>query len=280
MRYLDEIEMHPLVACLPMFGRFTPEMQELRTRLNTFGPEEVFLSVDEDGLLFDGRHTLMILRETDLEQVQCRVYPCEEVPARIRAYGMGRVHLSKSAKAYWWWPFYAARAHHHGRPKKRGNHSHFSDSSVADPFGGEKGEEEPLLAARIAEELGVDPKLVYYAKKVHEYLADRPEVRAEVEPRILSGELPLNRVACAVEGKRPYEEGTVDLEGRRNHFKYAAINFGKASDHLISGWDKMDLTHKGKLAEFLGEAMAKWPEDLREATLRSYRQAVKNQLLS
>lgn len=110
LRDPHDIEMHPLVACLPMFGPHTPEMEELRTRLDEFGMDEIFLSVDEDGLLFDGRHTLMIIRETDIEQVQCRVYPREEVPGRIRAYGMGRVHLSKSAKAYWWWPFYAARA--------------------------------------------------------------------------------------------------------------------------------------------------------------------------
>jgi|GEM_PF-5145149 len=270
------LELHPLVACLPMFGPHTPEMEELRTRIDNYGWEEMFLSIDEDGLLFDGRHTRELALEQNIEQVQCRVYPRDEVSGRIRAYGMGRTHLgTKSAKAYWWWPFFAANAYSHGGDRR----SKASDSLLKNP--GNQHSKVPranhslmVTNDEIAEQLGVSIDLVKFAKAAHEFFAEKPQMKAKLEPRILSGELPLNRVLCA-RGREGYDDGSIDLSGRNDHYNHALECFGKTTKHLVVGWEKLDLEDKGRLAAGFSEILSNWPEDLADTMLRSLKSLAK-----
>jgi hypothetical protein len=104
-----------------------------------------------------------------------------------------RQHFTKSALAYVMWPLFAPRAQKHGGDRKSAAKKSRSDDPI-------------LILSDIAVQLGVSEELVGFAKKAREIFEARPALRPLFEPKILSGELSLNRLPGAIAGKLEYEK--------------------------------------------------------------------------
>lgn len=261
---VDSIEYHALLADLPgLWPDDSPEMMGLVEDVRSRGIDEPLIVVEsEDGafLLIDGRHRLRAAQFSGLIEVPVVVRPEEEAADIILGTLVHRRHYLKGALAYLSYPVIAHQQATHGG--NRGNQY----KKVA------KSTQSTLASAEeICARLGFGRDLYFQAKGVHDFFRRSPGLRAEYEPRILSGEIGLGACLAGLSGKEATErqkrQDRPPLELITEAFRAVQMRF----DH----WDRLEGSARRAVTQEATETFLKLPDEVQESVLRAYKTAKK-----
>lgn len=196
------------------------------------GIDEPLLVVksDEDGseipgsyFLADGRHRLRAAILAGLSEVPVIVREDHEVADIVLSTLIHRRHfMEKGILAYVAYPAVASKLkgpggarsgsggiNQHNRGSKLHRATLILPESDREETGG-KGSKEPVLPTMddIAHSLGISRDTLMRARQIHLDFRRNPDLREQFEPRILSGDLPLNRYSSAAHSSESTRGGS------------------------------------------------------------------------
>lgn len=256
-RKAEELTIHPLAALLPMLPEESDDRRRIREKLERFGQEHP-LQITAGGRIFDGRHQFAEGRALGMEEFQCQVFSDKEVWERIKAAGLCRAHLTKSAKAYWYWPAYSERVREQGG---NGNNQHSKEQPCKKCRVADGTAVEAMTMADAAEEIGVSERMLYYAKSAHELFARRPELREEWESLVILGVTPVNKLESAINSSKANKGND-----RAPVVYWEVCERGLIGIHnAFKNWDKIPGKKKPKIRALWKAIKNAVPPDIEEA---------------
>jgi hypothetical protein len=257
------LRLHPDLLAVPSWET-TDEFQQLCDSVFEDGvitPLLVHLTGDIDldteaqwAEIVDGRHRFSAYLSTECRgrhSLPCVATdrPVNEIIIRTL---VERRHATKGTRAYLVWPLIATSVRPAGRPSKKSP----TESEIKCPT--ESGITTDDLAARY----GFSPDLFDQARRLYEIFATRKDLKADLEPGILSGDKGLGATLAGIAGKTstegtPREDAPHRLLLERG-FKALATRFAPAK------WSGMPDPDKAAAANAAVECVLTWPADVQD----------------
>lgn len=255
---LELLTVHPLLEPLPPLALDVPEMLALIESIELHGVLRPVVVNDRHEIMSDdGRSQVRAALKAGLKFVPCAVAPDEDAASIILSSLCGYRHLTKSALAYLAFPLMeAGRDARLARRTANLKSGAKSRTSNLFPFG----ETVEVLADR----LGFSKQYFYQAREVHGLFTKRPDLKAALEPRLLSGELTLHTVRTVANNYADAELANAKLDKRAEHGRLVAELFKRASHHFRQ-WEQLDLFQREQAIEAVAKTVAEWPEEVRLA---------------
>lgn len=264
---LAQLRFHPMTARKPQRSKDDPGFIALLENIRRNGIRHPLICVKPD-LIVDGRERWQAAKRLQLTSVPI-IYCEEHEVASVIVSSLIRKHYSKGALAYVLSPV-LEKAFEEARERRLKWLKNPNKSN---------GGLSPLLGKSIeefSEEIGVDRKLLFQARQVHEEFTadtrryefqDEPEpltLREYYEPRLLSyGEekpLGLGAILAGIAGLRAtggkHRPEPKQLELFENAFDTLKTRF--------SYWKKFDEAARSKCREVIRSTVAAMPQDLRD----------------
>jgi hypothetical protein len=197
--------------------------------------------------IVDGRHRFAAYLETECigrHSLPCVVTerPVNEIIIRTL---VERRHSSKGTRAYLVWPLIAPMVKGRGQPKKE--------------FPTESG---ILSTEQLAERYGFSFDLFDQARRLHGIFASRKDLKADLEPGILSGEIGLGAALAGIAGKTATEGASREDAPHRvlleRGFKALSTRFAPAK------WEAMPEPDKWVAAIAAVDCVLAWPAEVRD----------------
>ena len=257
----DSIAYHPMLESLPgLWADSSPELAGLVEDVEAHGIHEPLIVVkDPDNtdfvLLIDGRHRLRAAQLGGIESVPVIFRDEADAADIILSTLVHRRHYTKGALAYLTYPVIASQAANRGGDKK----SKFTQSTLIPSV-------EELCA-----KLGFSREIYFQAKQIHGYFKANPSLRAEYEPRILTGEIGLGACAAglagkeATQGQKRTDRGPLDLI--HDAFRSVQLRF--------EYWGQLDRTAQHAVTQEATETFLKLPAEVQESVLKALKGARK-----
>lgn len=261
---LNTLKFHPLVADLPgLMAQDSREFAALVDDISARGIDIPLIVVPGEGgsLVIDGRNRLRAATVADLDEAPIAIREEKDALGIILATLVQRRHYGKGALAYLAYPLAAAlpRASHGGARAGAGRKSTSIQSTMPPP---KLSIQSTITIDEIAAQLGFARDLFYQAAKVHEIFATRPDLRAQFEPRILSGEVGLG--AC-VAGLASSLATTGGKRRDRTPYQLLTDTFGALKSRFAAGWEKLELSHRAAVAEEATNTVLGFPPEVQES---------------
>lgn len=229
------LTIHPALRDLPAWADDDPQFESFIRDIQKRG-FDVPLKIDSKHRVVDGRHRLRAARRLKLSEVPCELVPDAHVPDLVLHYILQRRHYPKGALAYMSVPLIA------------------DDSRSLDS---------------IAQEFGFSRQTLQQAIEIHslfnrtgEYTSAPQDLvtafKAEVEPRILSGEAGLGGVLAGW-------SGFISTRGKAKSVRSALDLWDRSFTDLqrrFSTWNKFDSETKSSIAARLAPLVESMPDDL------------------
>lgn len=232
---------HPFLKGIPILPTESEDFQRMTASIAVDGvidPLKCIGGPTKDVLLVvDGLHRLTIANEQGLKELPYRLVEGYEVVDLVCLSAV-RAEWTKSALAYRLWPLFSGNACGHGGNRKS------------------KGNDFPLMSSLdIAEKLRVSDKLVDQAKRIHLLFASQPKLRAELEPRILKGEIGLHQVNGKTKGKStpPSRKDRPSVKALESLFHRSSKSF--------THWEKWEPDDQRRATNVVAESIRKLPKD-------------------
>lgn len=238
---LARFQPHPLVKDIAILPRESEDYERMAASIEAVGiidPLKCVKGPNDSLLVLDGLHRLSISAELSLKELPYCLVDSQEL-VDIVCLSSVRANWTKSALAYRLWPFFAEQKYGRGGDRKS------------------KGNDFPLkTSAEIGAKIGISEKLVDQAKSAHAYFAKHPAKRAELEPRILTGQLPLHKL----------ENGRNGAAGGREKAPLLAIlDRLKPLPAYFEKWGKMNAETKRRTTDVFVETLLRLPDEVQEA---------------
>lgn len=208
--------------------------------------------------IVDGRHRFTAYLETECigrHPLPCVVTerPVNEIIIRTL---VERRHASKGTRAYLVWPLLIPLIKPAGRPKKELPTESVINSPA--PSAINSGWTLPELAERY----GFSVDLFDQARRLHEIFATRKDLKADLEPGILCGDIGLGAALAGIAG-RTATEGTPRADAP--HYLLLERGFKALSTRFAAPkWDAMPEPDKATAANAAVECVLTWPADVRD----------------
>lgn len=260
---ISDLRPHPLKRLIPK----SPEWDKGGEQFNAFCDDirargiDTPLLIDGDGFIVDGQVRWLAAKQLNLREVPVHV-TTEDAASVMLAGLLHRRHLTKSALAYVAYPLFAA-AYDASRRRRLENLR--------------KGQQIPETALNagsgntideFANSIGVGERNFRYAKQLHEIFTRKPDLRAQFEPEILSGDKALGAVLAGISGQDATKGKAKQTAAQLELFNEGLGTVAKRFTY----WQKFDEVTKEAARATIHETVAAMPEDLRdtfEAALRA-----------
>lgn len=207
--------------------------------------------------IVDGRHRFTAYLETECvgrHSLPCVVTerPVNEIIIRTL---VERRHATKGTRAYLVWPLIAPLVKGPGQPKK----------VLPTESGAELPTESELKLPDLAGRYGFSVDLFDQARRLHGIFATRLDLKADLEPGILSGDIGLGAALAGIAGRTategtPREDAPHRLLLERG-FKALSTRFAAPK------WDAMPEPDKTTAANAAVECVLTWPANVQERLL-------------
>jgi hypothetical protein len=261
---LSELSMHPITAMLPELAKddslFRSLVEDVRER-----GLDMPLVIDTEDRIVKGRTRYRVAKLLQLVEVECKVCQPHEVVGIILNGLIQRRHYTKGALAYIAFPLLEKALDESNRRRienlKNPNKSPKATQSLS-----------VRNTEQMAKDLGFCRDQFYQAREVHGLFKSNPALKADFEPKILSGEIGLGACIAGIAGKL-----ATDGKSKRLHEQMEL--FTDAFDTLktrFSYWQRFDAKQKAALFPVLKETVAAMPADLREELVKALKAANKN----
>lgn len=253
---------HPILAHIPVWARSEPDFQALLDSIAERGQDYEVL-IDSQQRVVDGRNRRNALGLLGRE-VRCRHVADAEAASIALSSLANRRHLTQGARAYLTAPLLQP-AVEEARERRMGNlRAGFeSPDSPLSRLSGKNAED-------MAASLGFSRALFFQALDLHKRFAAHPELRAQFEPKVLSGELGLGSAIQAIAGK-------LSTEGKAKKTAPVDALLARALKSLrtrfSTGWEKLDDERKAQVTTAVATSTTDWPDEVVAATAKQWRQA-------
>ncbi len=252
-----ELPDHPLLAHIPVWGPAEPEFQALKADIVARGVDNVIL-LDSALRVVDGRNRRNACRAAGL-LVPTRIIPDDQVIAAILSALGNRRHLTKGAMAYLLAPLMKP-AVEEARARRAANL--ITDRPLS-------GLSSAVTVESLADGYGFGRSLLFQALDLHEKFKAKPELRAQFEERILTGELGLGGAIQAIAGKLATEDKPRVVAPPEKLLSRAVTDLR----NRFESWAKMPEEKRHEVAAEFVAAAPEWPADLAAATAAAWRKA-------
>ena len=258
---IEKLTVHPLLAPVPRLPVDSPEVQALIRSVETFGFLRPVL-VNDRAEIIDGRCLVLAAEKTGRTSVPALRCPDEDAAGLILDTLCARRHLSKSAQAYLAYPLLEPSAIARRQARMRGLLAGQNPRWSMPSTSGTSGEE-------IAAQFGLKRGLYFRARQTLALFAAQPGYRAQMEPRLLAGEVSLQGVLSGWIGKQT--EGIP----RRQADQLDLFDevFCKLRYHFTRTWATMNAERRAALAPHIRETVALMPAEIRDLFARELRAA-------
>jgi hypothetical protein len=208
--------------------------------------------------IVDGRHRFAAYLETECtgrHSLPCVVTerPVNEIIIRTL---VERRHASKGTRAYLVWPMMVPLIKPAGRPKKELPTESVINSPTQSVIN--SGRTLPELAERY----GFSVDLFDQARRLHEIFATRKDLKADLEPGILSGDIGLGAALAGIAGKTATENTTREDAPHRvlleRGFRALSTRFAPAK------WEAMPDPDKAVAANAAVDCVLAWPAEVQD----------------
>ncbi len=224
---------HPLTELVPMTAEDESQNVALIESIRERGIDQAILA-DASYKILDGRHRHRAAKTLKLATVPVVIREETEAASIILDSLLARRHFTKSALAYIALPLYD-KAAAEGRQRRTGAKP--SGSAFA------------MKASDFSTRLGISKDTFEQARDVRELFAKRPDLKAEFEPKIFSGDMSLWNVRSAA-GGRDKTKGVARKDSQRT-FEDLVGDWIELGVHRLKHWekigskaDRLKLTHK------------------------------------
>lgn len=281
-----ELTVHPVAKKLPSWSksdeRFFSLVEDVRDR----GIDQP-LKIDAEGRILDGRECWRAAKQLQLAEVPVVVVPAEQCLAVILHSLVNRKHYTKGALAYVAYPLLSPVLEESRKRQvsnlKSGKTPENSRESIQSTLG--------RTVEEFASALGFGRDLFFQARNLHTLFdssdvalagweAEHPhggegkptDLRAEFEPRLLSGEIGLGAAIAGIAGQS-------STKGRGRPESEQLLLFEDAWDKLqvraCRDWDSFDQGTKRQLAEKIKSTVLNLPEEIVETVAKAIRERSK-----
>lgn len=214
--------------------------------------------ITPDGQIMEGGRRWRAAKQLGWPEMQCQVRPVEDAGAIIVESLLGQRNMQRCVKVYIAIQLleeFVESAEH-----RRLGHLRNKVKTLEKPLSSNLTKPDSLRA--LAEKFGVSHESVRRAKQVHDVFTKHPEVRAEWEPKLLSGDKNLWNVLSAVGG------AGADQSKREQGVVSAQMEFWNAPfdglKNALPAWAKMDDQRKQIVMTEWRKTAKKLPQDLRD----------------
>lgn len=261
MKDPNDLTFHELAKSLPEWGRDDERFLSVARDIGERGIKYPLL-IDRRDKIVDGRMRWRIAKQYQLVEVKCWLVKDEEVTATILGCLLHRRHLTAGARAYISFPLLApAYEDHKQQHLARLRTGQRGPSSIQSTMVRTVGE--------FAEGYGFGRDLFYQAGKLHDIFSKSPPLKAELEPKILEGEIGLGACLAGIAGK----EAT---DGKARRVGQQLELFSEAFDTLktrFSYWGNFDSKMKERAYSDIDDTVSAMPGEVREAFKASIKKA-------
>lgn len=253
---------HRLIQGMPIWADNSPEMAALVEDVRERGIDQpVIVCRTEDAgetpgykYLLDGRHRHRAATLAGLDKIPFIERDEDDALGIIFSSITQRRHFGKGALAYLLYPVMSAKAPGHGGDRK----SKLTEST---------------LILDLCVRAGFSRDLYFQAKALHEAFAKRADLREDLEPRILVGDIGLGACLAGIAGKDATEGKT-----RTDRAPEQLIFDGFADlKTRFSRWEKIEPQARRAIAHEAADVFTHLPEEVQDAVLKALRAARKNQ---
>ncbi len=248
---LRTLRFHQLVADLPgLIPRDSREFAALADDVAARGIDQPLIVVLSDGepRIIDGRNRFHAATVANLDEVPIVIREESEAMSIILGTLVQRRHYGKGALAYLAYPLAAAQKRTGaGRPAKLSIQS-------------------TITIDEIAAQLGFARDLFYQAAKVHEFFLNRPDLRAQFEPRILAGEVGLG--AC-VAGMASSVATTDSSRKDRSPYQLITDTFGALRKRFEQRWERLEGSARLAVTEEATATFLSLPKEVQQSIVNA-----------
>lgn len=260
-RPVSQLTVHPAVALAWEMPPDHPRFLSLVVSIHEQGLLEP-VKITEDGRVVDGRHRLRAAREAGLEMIECQVVPEERVGEIALATLCERRHLvTRGQLAYAAYPLFERG---HREAQQRNAELIRRGARPAANGGG-------ATVEKYADQVGVGAELFRQSARLHAMFDERPELREEWEPKIMSADEPIG-LGAAIAGIRGQETSS----GRTPQRNTALHNWEVAWRNIIrpaAAWGRWNDDEREHAAKALREQFVRLPEPVLDAVSNALRAA-------
>jgi ParB-like chromosome segregation protein Spo0J len=262
LRDPNELRPHPLIKPMPRWAKDSDEWRAFVDDIREHGVREQ-IKVCGD-LVVDGETRRLAAKQLKLQVPVEEVGEDEVLAIIIRNLLLRRNVVSKSALAYLAYPLMKpaheeALARHLAR-LKTGNRETIPHA-VRD---GGKIED-------FAEQIGVGERLFQQAAKIHELLAEQPDLRTETEESILVGGSGLGGILAGFAGRESTKQKPKGDKGAFGRVEEAL----KATMHRWKDWGRIPDDKRNQALALIRRNVTAMPEDVRAEVKRAIREIEK-----
>ena len=227
--------------------------------LSAAGPEGIPpIFVTHDGQIMEGGRRWRAAKQLQWEGIQCQVRPEEDAAAIIVESLLGQRNLQRCVKVYiamTLLPEFVQSAAHR-RLLNLKNHRKTLEFPMASNL------PNPETARALAQKFGVSKETIQRARQVCDIFKKSPDIRAEWEPKLLSGDKNLWNVLSAVGG------AGADQSKRDDGVAAAQLQFWDspfdALKNAVPAWTKLDEEKRELVLADWRKTAKKLPQDLRD----------------
>lgn len=266
---IDKLTVHPLLNLLPPLPLEAPGMLAIIEGLELHGILSPVVINDRDEIMQDeGRCLVRAALKAGLTELPVIVRPDEDAPSLILTGLCGRRHLTKSALAYLAFPLMEAgrdaRLARRTENLKSGVSASNSRTRTQCTFG--------ETVETLSDKLGFGKRFYFLARNVHGTFRDNPEFKAEMEPRLVSGEESLQGVLAIWNG-RTNKGG--ERPDRSDQMTFFSDCFGSLRYHFKRTWKSLPDADRQRVEPEVRETVAEMPPEVRAMFMRELRDAEK-----
>jgi hypothetical protein len=254
-----DLTLHPLLKTQPALDKESAEFISMLEDIRERGFDYPIL-IDEQNRIVDGRHRWLIAKQIQLKEIPCEVRHSKEAAEIIVCSIWNRRHYAtKGARAYLVAPLFASVI-------ASGN-----ERRLANLKKGAEAPRKPIESASVqtvgdlAQKLGCSRDLFEQAVKLRKAFDKAPELQAQFEEKILSGELGLGACLAGIAGK---ESTQGKSKGKEDQLDLFAEVFGTL-EKRFKYWSKFNPDDKGEALKAIRRAVANMPADLRSEFKRA-----------
>jgi len=247
---------HPLADLIPLPPVSDPASRAILASICDLGRVTDALKVCK-GRVVDGRMRLRAAIAAGLEEVPITEVAESEVATIAMDSLVARKHLTKSALAYVSIPLTEQRLAE-SRDRRTANlRSTGAKTGVAKISMGTRVEE-------IAESLGISRRTYFAARDLRKKLEANAQARAELEPKILSGEMSLEQAQQSLAGKLAALSGKTTPKGDPNQLM---LELFESAEVRLTRWDKLTAKQRTEAKDkFREQILCNLPDELIEET--------------
>lgn len=255
-----ELRAHPLRKKITLDAHDDAGWNAFVDGLSAAGPDGIPpLFITQDGRILDGFRRWSGAKQLGWEQIGCIVRPEEDAAAIIVESLVGQRNMSAGTKVYC--ALFILREFVESTEHRRVMHLKNGVKTLEKALSSNSTAPESLRS--LAEKFGVHHETVRRAQAVHKLFSDHAEIKAEWEPKLLSGEKNLWNVISGTAGAAPQHQA-----GRERGVAESQLELfeGALGTLKTTGktWKKLDPQRQRLLAEEILETVKAWPAELRE----------------